>query len=194
MVDKTSCGTCPCFFETFVFLPEHQTLSRVCYFPWDHVLVHLKIFIPMAMFIVNILWKYSMCLCLTGHKEKKSYWFFFCYTILTLYYHCTIINTWIVVNLDQKWVELGWCSSNIHEWSKSKFFLYDNTWMGVRLGSYVNAAGSILTGDCLRPLLHIVQAGLIRPQYAADKVTFQVFRNMKWAEVWNLICSTTYSP
>ena len=122
MVNKTSCGTCPCFFETFVFLPEHQTLSRVCYFPWDHVLVHLKIFIPMAMFIVNILWKYSMCLCLTGHKEKKSYWFFFCYTILTLYYHCTIINTWIVVNLDQKWVELGWCSSNIHECSKSKFF------------------------------------------------------------------------
>ena len=34
----------------------------------------------------------------------------------------------------------------------------------VRLGSKVSIAGSILTGDWRRPLLHIVQAGLIRPQ------------------------------
>ena len=94
----------------FVIFPETMCLSTWKYsFRWQ---CSLWIFY----------WKYSMSLCLTGHKEKKSYWFFFCYTILTLYYHCTIINTWIVVNLDQKWVELGWCSSNIHECSKSKFF------------------------------------------------------------------------
>ena len=44
------------------------------------------------------------------------------------------------------------------------------TWIGVRLGSKVSVAGSMLTGDCRRPLLHIVHAGLIRPQYAGNQL------------------------
>ena len=45
-----------------------------------------------------------------------------------------------------------------------------NTWRGLRLGSKVSEAGSMLTGDCRRPLLHIVHAGFIRPQYAENQL------------------------